>query len=176
MRSLAGGKTVRARTPSSQKPTNEEVIERVREVADIVDRMADYLMIACVCGVRIKLPPEWKRASISCPRCGVEHDVPHAESGPAAAKEFGEENESEPGAAREEERRAAEKGTPPEDRAESMQFQRKGSGWEAFKCSCGGAVQLSPSFRAHSARCGRCRRSYKILDPEPEPEKAVANA
>ncbi len=174
IRSLAGGTTVRARTPSPEKPTQEEVIERVREVADIVDRMADYLMIACVCGVRIKLPPAWKRSSISCPRCGVEHDVPCAEAGPAAAQESGEENESEAGAAREEEGRAVEDGTPSEDPTVAMQFRRKGSGWEAFKCSCGGAVQLGPSFQGHSARCGRCRRSYKILDPEPE--KAEANA
>lgn len=166
LRSLSSGEVIPARPPSVEKETKDDVIERAREVAEIVDRMADYLMIACVCGVRIKLPPAWKRPTISCPRCGLEHEVPHATSG-AAASSAGATEES-AGTKRDGAEPAAPESKPEEADA-PMHYTRQGTGWEAFKCACGSAVQISPSFRAKSIRCPKCRKSYEVREKEPEP-------
>ena len=178
-RSLTDKAKVRTRKPSVEKETKEQVIERAREAAEIVDRMAEYLMIACVCGVRIKLPPEWKRPSISCPRCGVDHKVPHAEPGgvPAGAGKSEESTASHEastdGAGTV--RKATSEQAGAEVAAEGpMRYVRQGTGWEAFKCGCGSAIQISPSLRAKRIGCARCKRSYEILEKEPEPVSAEA--
>jgi uncharacterized paraquat-inducible protein A len=33
-------------------------------------------MIACACGLRIKLPPGFNQPAVECPRCGVRLEVP----------------------------------------------------------------------------------------------------
>lgn len=176
LRSLSSGEAIPARPPSVEKETKDDVIERAREVAEIVDRMADYLMIACVCGVRIKLPPAWKRPTISCPRCGVEHDVPHAEPDGTDANgegkdETGERKEESAATERAGAETADSKPKSPETDG-PMHYTRQGTGWEAFKCACGSAVQISPSFRARSLRCPKCRKHYEIREKEKEPEAA----
>lgn len=46
-----------------------------RESGDIMMAVNQYQFINCSCGLRIKVPPEYKKKSISCPRCGAEHTI-----------------------------------------------------------------------------------------------------
>jgi len=43
-----------------------------------------------------------------------------------------------------------------------LSYARKGKGWESFQCSCGAAVQISPSFEASHVDCSRCNRRIAI--------------
>jgi heat shock protein HtpX len=45
---------------------------------------------------------------------------------------------------------------------EPVHFQRTGKGWEAFQCTCGATINLSPLFQAPTKQCGRCGRTIKI--------------
>jgi heat shock protein HtpX len=43
-----------------------------------------------------------------------------------------------------------------------MTYHRRGQGWESFKCECGAATQLSPSFLANAITCSKCGRKIWI--------------
>ncbi len=149
-RTLESADAVAARsaTPAARK---QDAVERAREVSDLVDRMAEYLFLACACGLRIKIPPDFKRDSVSCPRCGREHEIPAAELAAVAAATAAATGKGLP--------EAKPAGRPPPP---PMRYRRKAEGWESFRCRCGQTVQLSPSFGASSVRCPKCRQPIEI--------------
>jgi heat shock protein HtpX len=46
-----------------------------RNVGDLIMKLNDYSFINCPCGVKIKIPPDYKKVKVYCPRCGREHSV-----------------------------------------------------------------------------------------------------
>ena len=145
-----GGVPARAATDEVQP--KQEAVARAREVGDLLNRMMEFLVIACACGVRIKVPSEYGGKSIKCTRCGREHGVPAAEVA-AVATAAGLGVAAAAAAAGTKDATAA---------ADSLRYARKGDGWESFKCACGKVQQLSPSFKARSVRCRACRRKIEI--------------
>jgi heat shock protein HtpX len=121
------------------------------EVGGLLDRLANYTLIPCACGLKIKIPPALKMASVTCPRCGKHHRVPAA----TAKGETGTETPGGPGAAPEAEQPGAEV-LPP------LQYQRRSKGWESFRCACGHTLQVSPEFVATHLDCPKCRRHIEI--------------
>ncbi len=138
-RTLGQAEDVPLRKPSED--TKHDMAERVKQataVGAVLERMLPLVVITCACGVKMKLPPNFKRKEIVCPRCGRHHDVPKA-SAAAAGK------------------------TPT---AKQLQYQRRGDGWESFQCTCGKTVQISPSFSASQVSCPGCKRRIDILPPQ----------
>jgi heat shock protein HtpX len=60
----------------SPPPLPDEARQRMRETGDLLRRMNGFTFLPCACGMTIKLPPEWKRPQVQCPRCGRRHDLP----------------------------------------------------------------------------------------------------
>ncbi len=146
-RTLQSDQSVEARAPTADD--RQQVIQRARQAADIVGRMAGYLLIPCSCGLRIKVPPAHPDGSVRCPRCGRTHDIPAAVAASVAATV------------------EASTPAPPTAKAEQvLHYRRTGQGWESFRCPCGTTVQLSPSFRSPNTRCPKCRRPIAV---EPAP-------
>jgi len=143
------GAACRSAMPEDRK---KDAVERARQVSDLVDRMAEYLVLACACGVRIKVPSDSKRDTVKCPRCGREHTIPVAELAAVAAATGAAVGKGTP----------ARDGVPPPP-SPPMRYRRKGAGWESFRCRCGHPVQLSPSFGASSVSCPKCRQRIEIL-------------
>ena len=127
-----------------------------------IEREADFLVIACVCGVRIKVPEDLDRSQVPCPRCGREHDVPRAEAVAAVAAVGEVVKGGVDAASKGKEAAAAAAGAVP-GAGQVLRYRRKGDGWESFKCSCGHALQISPAFRGSAMRCRRCRRKVEIV-------------
>src|SRR3989304_155342 len=46
-----------------------------RNVGDLIMKLNDYSFINCSCGVKIKIPPDYKKKIVYCPRCGREHKL-----------------------------------------------------------------------------------------------------
>ena len=139
-----------SRSPAPEEK-RQDAVQRAREVGDLVDRMAEYLFLACACGVRIKVPPDFKHDTIKCPRCGREHAIPAAELAAVAAIGAGVAGG----------RAGAEGATVPPP--PPMRYQRKSTGWESFRCRCGHTIQLSPSFGAEAVRCPKCGQRIEVL-------------
>ncbi len=126
---------MKMRSPTPDIEPKAGAVDRAREALDVLNRAAGFLILPCACGVRIKVPPRFKRDSIRCPRCGKASDVPKADDrrGPAA----------------------------PGEPKEAV-FRRRGDGWESFKCACDRTIQLSPAFVADRVSCKHCGRHIRI--------------
>jgi heat shock protein HtpX len=74
-KTLASEESIAARAPMAAPDAKKSAAERGRDVADLIDRMVSFLIIGCPCGVRIKVPPQYKRPAVRCTRCGREHAV-----------------------------------------------------------------------------------------------------
>lgn len=44
-----------------------------RETGDIMMKVNNYLFINCTCGLKIKIPPDYTKSELFCPRCGRKH-------------------------------------------------------------------------------------------------------
>jgi heat shock protein HtpX len=49
--------------------------QRARETSDVMWRLGDYKTIACDCGAKLRVPPNFKEPQIKCPHCGRTHQV-----------------------------------------------------------------------------------------------------
>ena len=134
-RTLKADEGVPVRRPTAEGDSKQEMIERIREVDGLLGRLASLILIPCVCGVQIRAPQNLENETIRFPRCGRNHPVPRAQVVSAV---------------------------PSPKAAQGLTYERKGHGWEAFKCSCGKAIQLSPAFGASSVRCRGCKRRIEI--------------
>ncbi|MGD8450446.1 MAG: M48 family metallopeptidase [Phycisphaerae bacterium] len=151
-RTLREAEAVAIREPSVTADERADAVARAREAGDLAAGLANFLFIACVCGLRIKVPPDFKRSEIKCPRCGREHEVPVAELAVVTAAA---------GAVRQGGKKAA-KPTPPAPQSATIRYKRKGGGWESFKCRCGHPIQLSPGFRSPTVTCPKCRAVVSV--------------
>jgi heat shock protein HtpX len=46
-----------------------------RNTGDLMMTVDNYTFINCPCGLKIKVPPDYKKKNISCPRCGIAHTL-----------------------------------------------------------------------------------------------------
>jgi heat shock protein HtpX len=46
-----------------------------RDAGDIMMKVNNYSFINCECGLKIKIPPDFKQKEFSCPRCGRTHSL-----------------------------------------------------------------------------------------------------
>jgi hypothetical protein len=106
----------------------------------------------CACGLKIKVPPDFAKKSLECPKCGRENEVPVVELAAIGAVA-----DAVAGAAPE----TAAPGQKPSGE-EAYVYKRKGAGWESFACPCGNLLQLSPAFQGSALTCRQCGRITSI--------------
>lgn len=81
-----GKRTLGSDTPARQREASnlpavearQDLIDRSREVGNILGRMDGLVVMTCACGVGIKVPSGSPWSSIPCPRCGRDNPVPKA--------------------------------------------------------------------------------------------------
>ena len=134
------GESVEARGPSAEPERKEKKIARARKVNDLLDRFANYLILPCVCGIRIKVPPDLNRDEITCSRCDRVHPIPQAEK---AADPIN----------------GAAEATGGDD---TLKYERREKGWEGFRCACGQTIQLGPDFPLYYTACVKCNRRIEL--------------
>ncbi|HEU4339823.1 MAG TPA: M48 family metallopeptidase [Planctomycetota bacterium] len=132
-RTLTVAEALSIRAPSPESESGPDRVGHLREVEALVGRLNELLMLACACGVNIRVPGDFKGPAVKCPRCGRTNDLPAAHTAPTADA--------------------------------PMTYQRRGRGWESFKCECGAATQLSPTFAAPAVTCSKCGRKIWIEGP-----------
>lgn len=108
-----------------------------RQAGDLVRAVNQFAFLYCTCGLKIKLPPDFKKESLNCPRCNREIRVPAADL--AAASVLAE------AAAQAEQR-----------------YRRKSTGWESFRCSCGNLLQAAPGAEGSAITCSKCGKKTLI--------------
>jgi heat shock protein HtpX len=141
------------RKPSAEKGPEPAARKGLREVSDLMRAVNRYAFLICACGLKIKVPPDYKKSQLVCPRCGREHQVPLAELAAVAAVT---------GAVAEQENTGKEA----VQKHEQLIYHRKGQGWESFRCACGRILQISPAFSSSHIVCRNCGRKTLIQNAD----------
>ncbi len=155
---LKQSKGVSIREPLVQKKEVKTEKDSVREAIDLMRAINGYAFLLCACGLKIKLPPDFEKASIDCPKCGRENKIPVAEMatiGAVTGVLTGV------GAGSDE---AGEAVSTQITDTSPLEYVRKSKGWESFFCSCGKRMQLSPAFCASQMACTTCGRVTRIKE------------
>ncbi|MHC4144763.1 MAG: M48 family metallopeptidase [Planctomycetota bacterium] len=50
--------------------------KQMRQVGDIMRRVNQFVFLSCVCGLKMKIPPNFKGDKVKCPRCRKTLDIP----------------------------------------------------------------------------------------------------
>jgi heat shock protein HtpX len=107
----------------------------LQDLNRFITRSGNYLPISCPCGVNIRIPLGFAEDSIRCPHCDRDHPVGKAVGSTSS----------------------------PAKKGPSLLFEKKAAGWEAFKCTCGKVLYLSPDFAGEWVTCGRCQKKIEIV-------------
>ncbi len=153
-RSLADASSLPVREGSNEGP-----IESRHDSRGTALRRSGYVDARChTCDATMSIAPTYHEDAIICIRCGTSVALPTAapEEPTGAAPRPG----IIPGGA------DILKGTLVPELV-PLHYVRTTLGWETFRCSCGGSVQLSPSFAAPQTACPRCKRKIMIGQPAP---------
>ena len=62
------GQKVRTFTPRSP--------EQMRQIGDIMRKVNQFVFLTCACGLKLKIPPNFKAPKVKCPRCSTALDIP----------------------------------------------------------------------------------------------------
>jgi heat shock protein HtpX len=64
------------RSASEAKQEEKEKRKKTRDVGDLIRAINKFLFLLCPCGLKIKVHPDYKQPSITCPRCHRELQIP----------------------------------------------------------------------------------------------------
>jgi heat shock protein HtpX len=166
---LTGEKAQAIREPNTSATSGQDTRGRMRETGDLLRRMNEFLFLSCVCGMRIKLPPEFKHDHVDCPRCKRTLEVPVAQLAAlhtASAAMAGQGGQPGLGALP-----LAQGGLPtatakhppkPEPGEKPLEVYRDPNTWTSFKCRCGKVKNVGPSFSAPQVQCAQCGRNIFV--------------
>jgi len=147
---LKAGERVEVRGPADTP--GMEAID-VKHAADIIRGLHAFAFIACACGMKLKVPPEWPESKIRCPRCNRLHDVkaPGSSEIEDTLKSAAAFSRSVAGQSAGQDPQTMPTMTPPQHAA------RIPGAWQAIVCqTCGTPQQISPSFSPDFLKCRRC--------------------
>ena len=57
------------RQASAQAKKKERLEKQFRQVGDIMRKVNGFIFLTCVCGLKLKIPPNFKANKVKCPRC-----------------------------------------------------------------------------------------------------------
>jgi heat shock protein HtpX len=60
---------VRIREAGAEAAKQEKVQKQMRQVGDIMRKVNGFLFLTCACGLKLKVPPNFKADTVQCPRC-----------------------------------------------------------------------------------------------------------
>ena len=50
--------------------------KQMRQVGDIMRKVNQFVFLTCLCGLKLKIPPNFKAPKVKCPRCSKTLDIP----------------------------------------------------------------------------------------------------
>jgi heat shock protein HtpX len=65
---------LRQATAATQK--EQRLGTQMRQVGDIMRRVNNFVFLTCLCGLKLKIPPNYKSGKVACPRCKRQLEVP----------------------------------------------------------------------------------------------------
>ena len=72
---LKTAESVEIRPPGPKAKKAESAQKQLRQVGDIMRRVNGFAFLTCACGLKMKIPPNFKSNKVVCPRCKRKQDV-----------------------------------------------------------------------------------------------------
>jgi heat shock protein HtpX len=66
---LAAEESVEIRQPGPKGKKAKSAQKQLHQVGDIMRRVNGFAFLACTCGLKMKIPPNFKQNKVKCPRC-----------------------------------------------------------------------------------------------------------
>jgi len=73
---LSAKEDVALRQAGAEAVKKDRMDKQTRQVGDIMRRVNQFIFLTCVCGLKLKIPPNFKGNNIKCPRCKKILDLP----------------------------------------------------------------------------------------------------
>ena len=67
---------VALRQAGPEETKKDRIDKQMRQVGDIMRKVNQFVFLTCVCGLKLKIPPNFKGDSVKCPRCQRTLDIP----------------------------------------------------------------------------------------------------
>jgi heat shock protein HtpX len=64
------------RQAGTEARKKERIQTQMRQVGDIMRRVNQFVFLTCLCGLKLKIPPNYKADKVGCPRCKRILDIP----------------------------------------------------------------------------------------------------
>lgn len=160
-RALIGGRTLGASDDAAVRAASPDAasgsgLGRLRQAVDVLHRRDGLLFLACPCGVRMKIPASLDAAEVACPRCGRRQAIPRPVE---VAATLGAVTAA---AERAQQAKAASGDAVLPVHLSPKRFRYVPGAWQSFRCDCGRAIQLSPTFGAGQVRCAGCGATIRV--------------
>lgn len=73
---LSEKEDVALRQAGAEATKKDRADKQTRQVGDIMRRVNQFIFLTCACGLKLKIPPNFKNNNVKCPRCNKILDVP----------------------------------------------------------------------------------------------------
>ena len=73
---LSTKEDVPLRQASAEGTKKDRRDKQMRQVGDIMRRVNQFIFLTCACGLKLKIPPNFKSNKVNCPRCNKSLDIP----------------------------------------------------------------------------------------------------
>jgi heat shock protein HtpX len=73
---LSQKEDVALRQAGPEETKKDRIDKQMRQVGDIMRRVNQFVFLTCACGLKLKIPPNFKSNKVKCPRCSKMHDLP----------------------------------------------------------------------------------------------------
>ncbi len=73
---LSAKEDVALRQAGAEATKKDRADKQTRQVGDIMRRVNQFIFLTCVCGLKLKIPPNFKGDKVKCPRCKKILDLP----------------------------------------------------------------------------------------------------
>lgn len=60
---------------ASEEAKKERLEKQMRQVGDIMRKVNGFVFLGCLCGLTLKIPPNYSSATVKCPRCKRIHNI-----------------------------------------------------------------------------------------------------
>lgn len=60
---------VEIREAREKEVKKQRIEKQIHDIGDIMRRVNGFIFLTCVCGLKLKIPPNFKQSTVKCPRC-----------------------------------------------------------------------------------------------------------
>ena len=67
---------IQLRQAGAEDKKKQKLQKQMHQISDIMRKVNGFIFLTCVCGLKLKLPPNFKAKNVKCPRCKKNLDLP----------------------------------------------------------------------------------------------------